>query len=165
MIDFAIQDSKTHLSYLFAIVLTGLFWAGCSSAKKSPTTSSADSTTQIIERVDTMPTLPQPPITPAPGTVKLTAEVIEHNETTNGRLCLLKIEEVQAYGSSTPPLAVGSEIWTNLSQSVLQHQITAQNGTTDILPPGQVASFTLKFQQAPQLPDIKPTSWHILSIQ
>lgn len=106
---------------------------------------------------------PSPPMSPAPGSVHVTAEVLALEPEGDGFHCQLKIVSVEAYGANTRPLAAGAEFMASVSKDVIA---TAQaNENADAMKAGTTQHLTLKYQQVPNLPGAKALAWRVLSIR
>ena len=89
----------------------------------SAETSESDSTVRDTSGTDS-DTVRRPgpiPPGPAPGTVRVRAVVASCDTTTTPAQCRLQIEEVLAYGSSTPPISSG-ERTVRLSETFLSRR-------------------------------------------
>ncbi len=156
--------------------------ASCSSSKKENEEIQASATSDSSAATDLQnaQTTPAPIATPAPGSVRVKAEIVSFESTSKGFHCDLKIVTVLKYGASTPPLSeeaiitalVTSETLQAASQNANQDADEAADEDTDenakaekILADKNTKEFTLKYQQAPDLPGLKSTSWRIVSIR
>ncbi len=82
-----------------------------------------------------------------------------------GYQCVLRIQTVHGYGSSTPPLPAGSEI-TALAGAPLLESTAPGKEAREVLPPGEIVNLTLSYRQTPALQGAAPTpSWRIVSIR
>ena len=132
--------------------------AGCSSSKKK----SQQNTPESEEMTDVEK--PLPPVAPAPGSVRLTAEVLSLEPVDGGFHCQLKIVSVDAYGANTKPLGEGAEIIASISKDVIA-TAQAENEEAATMKSGTTQNLTLKYQQVPSLPGVKPVAWRVLSIR
>ena len=148
---------------------------GCSSSKEKnqdidqPGQSKADTANAGFNMQDK----PEPEITPAPGSLRAEAEVIDIEETDNGLHCILKIVKINGYGASTPPLAEGTELKATVSREILldanpefdkTDNVTAE-ALAEKLASIPFKNVLLKYQQVPNLPGVKPNPWRVLSIR
>ncbi|MEM8488922.1 MAG: hypothetical protein AAF564_25480 [Bacteroidota bacterium] len=139
---------------LFSMSLLG----GCSSAKKKSQQNAPEN--EEMAEVEK----PIPPVAPAPGSVHLTAEVLSLEPVDDGFHCQLKIVSVEAYGANAKPLAVGTEITASISKDVIA-TATAENEEAAAMKSGTTQNLTLRYQQVPSLPGMKPVAWRVLSIR
>ncbi len=117
--------------------------------------------------------MPKPGITPAPGSLHAEVEILGLEETDRGLHCLLKIVKVNGYGSNTPPLAEGTELTASISKETLR-DVSPDLTSDENISIEKVAKklrseatkrVTLKYQQVPNLPGVKPNPWRVLSIR
>lgn len=80
-------------------------------APADTSTSPADSTAR----------LKNPPPAPSPGTARIRAEILSCDAADTLMRCRIRVEEVLAYGSSTPPLSTGERIM-RLASSLLENR-------------------------------------------
>ncbi|MFK7849166.1 MAG: hypothetical protein AB8G77_28015 [Rhodothermales bacterium] len=168
-----------HVS-LYLLLACLVLSSGCSSSKKknqqvdSINQTEEDSAALVADSLSNeMDNLPVPGISPAPGSLRAEVEILGIEETDNGLHCLLKIVKINGYGSNTPPLAEGTELTANVSKETLlkASQDPASNDNISIemvaekLKSQATQNVTLKYQQVPNLPGVKPNPWRVLSIR
>lgn len=167
-----------HVS-LYLLLAFLILSSGCSSTKKKNQEASLNKTEEesAAHSADsvsnTMDNLPVPGITPAPGSLHAEVEVLGITETDSGLHCLLKIVNINGYGSNTPPLAVGTELTAEISEATLR-SVSQDLPSNENISVEKIAEklrsdatkiVTLKHQRVPNLPGVKPNPWRVLSIR
>ncbi len=137
------------INLLFSILFVGsfVFNSGCSTANKNV------STNKDIAK------LPKE-VPPSVNSVNIEAEItgiIQKGENIN---CQLKILQVKDYGSSVPPLPVGSIIEASISQTTISN---SKLSTEEILKKGLQHNIILEHYVLP--PGVAGPPWKILSIK
>ncbi len=102
--------------------------------------------------------VPADPISLAPGTVRVTAAVLDRAEKEKIYLCTFRIEETHGYGSATPPLPSGSEVKVEVSKFLLErNNIQAP----ELLKKGNIIGATIRFQEPRPMTDDE-VSWRVV---
>jgi len=142
--------------FLFLLLSFCLFFSACSSSKKknqkaqiqdqTANAQAIQSDQQITDQQLTDQQTPQQKMPLAPGSVQVTAEILNIEASPRGFHCNLKIISIDGYGSSTPPLPEGTLIVTSVKKELLED--AAQDGSekavsSDKLGPGMVKNLTL----------------------
>lgn len=113
--------SRLFISTLLClIVLTTLF--ACNS-KNNKTENNSKTSGQIEQYASSLP----------PGTANISATLISGLESDDSSSLLFRIDKVEGYGSSNPPLAIGSEVLIKLSNNLIQND---KGSTSKNLKPG-----------------------------
>ena len=106
---------------------------------------------------------PEPPPPVAPGTARVSLEILEVEETASGYQCAVKILGVDAYGAGTPPLPVGSEISVLVSHEVAANSEAAKTGNA-FLASGMTTEMTLLHREAPRMPGVTLPPWRATQV-
>jgi hypothetical protein len=92
---------------IFAVVLC--LFLGCSSSRND-----------VQEQEETSSSSTPPPVVSlSPESAKVEAYLLEYNQEEDHLICRIKIEKVIAYGSATPPLPSGTNIYVEISNKLL----------------------------------------------
>ena len=149
---------------LFAILLTvtlSLALGMCSGSKKNQLDAQDEA---VADSAMPTPPLPPPPPGPiAPGSAKITAEVLRFDSTDGGYISTIRVIEVHGYGSATPPLAPESELEVQFHNAVLSGaDMTPEDNR---LAPGSRVTLTIKHRELSKLMGNPSPSWQALTIQ
>lgn len=132
----------------------------CSSSKKdemhTEDTAAAADTSGIPDR-------PAPQIAIAPGSAQVTATLIRAEETEQGYHCVLRVEQVHQYGSSTPPLPKGADIKALISSQVLQ-SLGDDAQVASLMAPDNKMEITLRHAGIGKMMGSDAPSWQVSSI-
>ncbi len=104
--------------------------------------------------------VPSDPIILAPGTVRVSAVVIDCTEKEKVHLCTFQIEETHGYGAATPPLPLGSEVSVEVSKFLLEK---GEYLASDLLKKGNIVKATLRFQE-PRSTTKDAVSWRAIKL-
>ena len=108
-----------------------------------------------------VPPMPSPPIPIAPGTAQITATIISTEETDSGMHCILKIEKVHKYGSSTPPLPSGTEIKALIAAQLVESDDTEQ----PMIAAENTVEITLRHMGMAKMAGSDSPDWQVSSIK
>lgn len=160
--------AKPSVAGLIFVIGLSLLLGACSSSRKEAQDmpENAESSEQAA--------MPKPVVAPPPGTVLLSAEVIDATPTSSGYHCTLKITEIHKYGSGTPHLSEAAEIKVELSEAVLanagwQQTLSTQKSTGEKftaetasqLPAPNSEAYQMALQKATEILMQKGASRHI----
>lgn len=101
--------SRLFTSILLSLIVLTVLYA-CNS-KNHKTENDLKTTEQMEQYTSSLP----------PGTANISATLISGLESDDSSSLLFRIDKVEGYGSSTPPLAIGSKILIKLSNSLIQN--------------------------------------------
>ena len=88
--------------------------------------------------------VPADPISFAPGTVRVTAVILDSEEKEKIFLCTFRIEETHGYGPATPPIPFGSEVKVEVTKFLLErNEIQA----SELLKEDNLIKATIRFQE------------------
>ncbi len=134
---------------LLSILLLCSFalFPGCSSSGKNISSN---------KKIDTL----QKETPPSVNSASINAEITAVNNVKKLLVCNLKILKINYYGSSVPPLAVGSIIKADISQSVISNSKISKE---ELLKKDSQYNIILEHFMLP--PGVEGPSWKILSIK
>ena len=98
-----------------------------------------------------------------PGTAHIYGTILDAQDTSEFFTCLIKIDTVFSYGHSTPTLAVGTEIESNISKNVL-NSLGGKSQFWEILNSKKKLYIKLKFQNLPTFEDQNRRQWSISNL-
>lgn len=98
-----------------------------------------------------------------PGTAHICGTIIETHDTSGLFVSLIKIDTVFSYGHSTPPIAVGTEIETNISENVLD-SLGGKSQFLEILNSKKKIYIELKSQNLPTFENQNNQQWSISNL-
>ena len=104
---------------------------------------------------------PLPKLSLSPGQAKITASVVSIETKGALHICILKIDKVHGYGSSTKPLAVGNQV--RVSVKNVQIERAKEKGTA-LLKAGGSVDVTMRFQEQPAVITPPPPYWSVAEI-
>ena len=123
----------------------------CASSKDNESEHAAD----VVVGQDSIPAAPAPM---APGSARVSAEVLDVEEAGDALHCRIRIRRVDAYGAAAPPLPEGAEIIVQLRKSLLAGDRAAPAA-------GDTLALTLLHQKAPALPGKKAApAWRVSAL-
>jgi hypothetical protein len=99
------------------------------------------------------------PTTPAPGTASARVTVLDVEEGPQAYVCVLRVDEVYAYGAAVPPLAPASELTAVVSQELLAAQ---QAPADSLLAPGTTLNLTLRHHRMMERGEAAAPPWRII---
>lgn len=94
----------------------------------------------------------------APGTAKVTAEVLTRTEKERFYVCSFRIKTVHGYGSATPPLPPGTEIKVAISKTLLEK---SSRTPSEFLKNGNTLKMTLSYRENLLIKKALP-SWRVI---
>ena len=126
------------LSFMFLIVLLygSIFFKSCATSNKVEN--------KVKKAKKEQPSSPLPHSTLAPGTARILAEVLSHKELNQRRMCEILIKKVLEYGSTTPPLPIGTKLEIEISKTFVDKNETR---LSEILKESQPVELTIRFQK------------------
>ena len=102
---------------------------------------------------------PPPPKSLAPGTAKIEAQIVSVTETDSDILCKVMVNKVLRYGSSTKPIAKGSELDLHISMSQTDYINLISEGTLN-----ENYEFIVEQVQLLNMPSAQ-SQWKVLNVQ
>ena len=136
----------------------------CSSSKEeniseqSLTGSSQASDTSEVRQI------PSAPIPIAPGSAKITATIVSTEAVAEGAHCIMKVDNVHGYGSSTPPLPTGSEIKALVSTQVIE-SLNSSTSFESIMASENTLEITLRYIGMAKMAGSNTPDWQVASIK
>ena len=149
---------------ILATFLVCLSLAMCSGSKEENMDGQSLSETTPPADTSAMPPVPSPPIPVAPGSALITATII-NTEAVDGDIhCTLKVDRVHRYGSTTPPIPVGSEIKALVSTQVID-TINGSASFDTLMAPQSTREVTLMYAGMAKMVGSNALDWQVASVK
>lgn len=124
----------------------------------------SDSELSALSDTSDVPPLPSPPIPIAPGTAQITATIINTEAVAEGFHCTLKVDRVYRYGSTTPPIPVGTELKALIASQVVE-TINASASFEALMAPESTLDLTLRYAGMAKMAGSDALDWQVASVK